>query len=152
MPDEKQQPSSSDMLRALHELIQEPEEDVASKPIKEVQAELARRGINASALIADAKQQIAKARAGAELASAHSQRARSLERLAQLQAKISRFPVAVRERALAVLSGLAEENPKAAAAYFSRFEEASDADLQSLLDDLSMLDESDAGTNTTDGA
>lgn len=151
MPDEKQQPSASDMLRALHELIQEPEEDVASKPIKEVQAELARRGIDASPLIASAKQQIAKARADAELASAHAQRARSLERLADLQAKIGRFPAAVRERALAVLVGLSAEQPKVAAAYFSKFEEASDADLQSLLDDLSMLDEPDDGKNTTDG-
>ena len=36
MPDEKQQPSASDMLRAIHELVQEPEEDVASKLINEL--------------------------------------------------------------------------------------------------------------------
>ena len=150
MPDEKQ-PSASDMLRALHNLVQEPEEDVATKPIKEVQAELTRRGIDTALIIARAKQQIAKARADAELASARAERIRSLERLGGIQAKIGRFPAAVGEHALAILSGLSAQNPRVAAAYFSKFEQASDADLQSLLDDLSMLDEPDDGKNTTGG-
>lgn len=151
MPDEKQQPSASDMLRALHDLVQEPEEDVASKPIKEVQAELTRRGIDTAPIIARAKQQLAKARADSELASARAQRIRALERLKGIQARIERFPAAVREHALTVLTGLSAQNPNVAAAYFSKFEQASDVDLQSLLDDLSMLDESDDGKTNPNG-
>jgi hypothetical protein len=150
MPDEKQY-SASDMLRTLHEFIQEPEEDVVSKPIKEVQAELARRSIDATTLIARAKQQVAKARADHELGSARVLRARTLERFAELQGKIGRFPAAVRERVSEVLTRMSLENPTAAAAYFSKFEEANEADLQSLLDDLKMLDESADHKNTTDG-
>jgi hypothetical protein len=135
MPDDKRNPKASDILRALHALVHEPEGDVANKPAKEVQAELKRRGINTTPLIAEVKQQLAKAKANSELAPARAKRESALaQRLKQIQSKIDEAPEALRKRLLALLSA---EEPAVA---FSKFEKATDEDLQSLLNDLDLLD------------
>jgi len=135
MPDDKQNPKASDILRALHALVREPEEDVGNKPLKEVQDELRRRGIQSAPLVANVKQQLAKARANAELAAARAKRESTLAQgLQRIQSKIDEAPEALRKRLLALLSA---EDPAVA---FSKFEEATDDDLQSLLNDLGLLD------------
>jgi hypothetical protein len=148
MPDENNQPTASHILRALHEFVQEEEEDVATKPLSEVKAELAKRGITTSTLTARMKEEVAKARAHQELAAARTVRERSIANLKTFQAKLTSLPEKAREQATAVLSALSTKDPAMAAAYFSKFEEASDADLQSLLDDLSLLEEPKDGKNS----
>jgi len=152
MPDDNKEPKASDILRALHELIQAPEEDLATKPLEEVRAELKRRGVRTPPLIGRVKEQIAKARADVELAAARKERGRLLEQLDVLQSKLGDVPAELRERALSVLGMLSSKNPTAAAAYFSKFEKASDADLRSLLEDLNLLDESDNGEASSGAA
>jgi hypothetical protein len=152
MPDEKRDPNAADILRGLHEFIQKPEEDVAAKPLEEIRAELKRRGIKTAPLIARTKELLAKAKANVELAAARDERGRSLEQLKMLQGKLGNVSAELRERALSALSMLSSKNPTAAAAYFSKFEKASDADLQSLLDDLNLLDESENGENSPGAA
>jgi hypothetical protein len=142
MPDEKKEPQASDVLRALHEFIQMPEEDVAVKPLEQVRTELNRRGVKTAPLAARVKEQVAKARAAVELAAARNERGRSLEQIKVRQSKVGTSAGELRERALSILRALSTKNPTAASAYFSKFEKANDADLQSLLDDLSLLDES----------
>lgn len=152
MSDEKKQPNASDILRSLHESVQEPEQDVAAMPLKEVQAELARRGLDTAPLLAQIRERLAKARADAELGAARVERDQSLLKLRELRAKLSDFPAQIRERAMSVLAQLSASSPNVAAAYFSKFENASHADLQSLLDDLSLLDEPNHGKNSTGDA
>jgi formate dehydrogenase maturation protein FdhE len=142
MSDETKQPNASDILRCLHESVQLPEQDVSAMPLKDIQAELARRGLDTAPLLSQIKQRLAKARAELEISAARTQREQTLQKMRTLQAKLGEFSVQVRERAMAVLNQLSASNPTAAAAYFSKFENASEADLQSLLDDLSLLDES----------
>ena len=152
MSDEKKEPQASDVLRALHEFIQVPEEDVAAKPLEHIRAELNRRGVKTAPLAARVKEQVAKARAAVELAAARNERGRSLEQVKALQIKVGSSAGELRERALSILRVLSTKNPTAAAAYFSKFEKANDADLQSLLDDLSLLDEPESGEGTSDTA
>ena len=134
MPDDKQYHKASDILRALHDFVREPEEDVAKKPLKDVQSELKRRGIDTGPLIADLRQQLAKAKANAELVAARSKRESAIgTRLKTIQSKIDAAPEALRKRWLKLLTA---EEPAVA---FSKFEEATDADLQSLLNDLDLL-------------
>jgi hypothetical protein len=149
MPDDKKEPKASDILHALHELIQAPEEDLAAKPLEEVRAELKRRGILTAPLVGRIREQLAKARADVELTAARQERGRLLEQLKGLQSKLENAPAELRDRAVSVLGMLSSKNPAAAAAYFSKFENASDADLQSLLDDLNLLDESDHGEDSS---
>jgi hypothetical protein len=151
MPNNEEQFKASDILRELHELLQEPEQDVIAMPLKDIQAELIRRGIDTGPLLKRVKQQLAKAKADAELSVARSQREDGLQRLKSLAGKLTGTPSALRERILSTLGKLSVGNPTVATAYFNKFEEASDADLQSLLDDLSSLDESDDNKDTSSG-
>lgn len=145
MPDDKQNPKASDILRALHALVREPEEDVTHKPRKEIQDELKRRGLNTAPLVAEVKQQLAKAKANTELASARAKRENTLaQRLQRIQCKIDEAPEALRKRMLALLSA---EDPAVA---FSKFEEATDDDLRSLLNDLELLDKPNDKHSTDD--
>lgn len=135
MSEDKQHPKASDILRALHDFVREPEEDVAKKPLKDVQNELKRRGIDTAPLIAEVKQQLAKAKANAELVAARSKRENAIgNRLKAIQSRIDAAPEALRKRWQKLLTA---EEPAVA---FSKFEEATDADLQSLLNDLDLLD------------
>jgi hypothetical protein len=143
---------ASDILRELHELLQEPELDIAALSLKDVQAELTRRGIDTKPLLTRAKQQLAKAHAEKELSEARNQREGLLQRLNLIKGKLVRTPAILREHILSTLGNLATENPTVAAAYFSKFEEASDDDLQSLMDDLNLLDESGDDKNSPGGA
>jgi hypothetical protein len=151
MSNDKEQFKASDILRELHELLQEPEQNVIAMPLKDVQAELIRRGIDTGPLLKRLKQQLAKAHANTELSMARSQREDALRRLKSLAGKLTGAPSALRERILSTLGNLSVENPTVAAAYFSKFEEASNADLQSLLDDLNLLDESDDNKDPSSG-
>jgi uncharacterized phage infection (PIP) family protein YhgE len=145
MPDEKQHPKASDILRALHEFAREAEEDVAKKPRNDVQNELKRRGIDAAPLIANVKQQLAKAKANAELAAARAKRESAINaRLKAIYSKIDEAPEALRRRWQKLLA----EDPAVA---FSKFEEATDADLQSLLNDLDLLDKPNDKDSTGEG-
>jgi hypothetical protein len=152
MPDEKQQPDASDILRSLHESVQAPEQDISAMPLKDVQAELSRRGLDTAPLLAQIKEHLAKTRAAIELSAARTQRDQCLQKLREVQIKLSGFSTQVRQRVVSVLSDLSASNPTVAAAYFSKFENASEADLQSLLDDLSLLDEPHDGKNSTGNA
>ena len=146
MPNEKQQPKASDILRALHDFVREPEVDLAGKSLNEVQDELKRRGIDTAPLIAEVKQQFAKAKANVELAAARSKRECAIRnRLKALQSKIEEAPEALRKRLLALLSA---EDPLVA---FSKFEEATDNDLQSLLNDLDLLDKPNDKDSANEG-
>ena len=152
MPDDKEQFKASDILRELHELLQEPEQNVIAMPLKDVQAELIRRRIDTAPLLKRVKQQLAKAKADAELTLARNQREDALHRLKLLTCKLTGTPSALRERILSTLGKLSVGNPSVAAAYFNKFEEASDADFQSLLDDLNLLDESDDNKDPSSGS
>src|SRR5258706_4347147 len=97
MPDDKQYPKASDILRALHDFVREPEEDEARMSLTDVRNELRRRGIDTALLVADLRQQLAKAKANAELAAARFKRESAIRnRMKAIQNRIDEAPEALR--------------------------------------------------------
>lgn len=131
--------NASDVLRSLHEFVIGPEEDVTKMPIEQVNEYLKSEGIDPVPLVTHVRQRIAKLKAEQELAQAREQRMNYAQRLSSASGKVSL--TGLRDKVQEMIQGLTTGNPELASVYFRKFEEASDDDLESLLEDLSMLEE-----------
>lgn len=108
-------------------------------PIEQVNEYLKSEGIDPVPLVNHVRQRIAKLKAEQELAQAREQRINYAQKLSSFGEKISLADL--RDRIQEMIQGLTSGNPELASVYFRKFEEASDSDLESLIEDLSMLDE-----------
>ncbi|MDD5286788.1 MAG: hypothetical protein PHD54_13110 [Desulfuromonadaceae bacterium] len=131
--------NASDVLRSLHEFIIGPEEDVTETPIEQVHEYLKSEGIDPAPLVTHVRQRILKLKAERELALAREERMNYAQRLSSHGEKVS--PTGLREKIQNMIQGLTIGNPELATVYFRKFEEASDSDLESLLEDLALLEE-----------
>lgn len=131
--------NASDVLRSLHEFIIGPEEDVTKMPIEQVHEYLKSTGIDPAPLVTHVRQRIMKLKAEQELAQAREKRMNYAQRLTSYGEKISL--AGLKEKIQDMIQGLTTGNPELASVYFRKFEGASDSDLESLLEDLSMLEE-----------
>ena len=131
--------NASDVLRSLHEFVVGPEEDFKKMPIEQVNEYLKSEGIDPVPLVNHVRQRIAKLKAEQELAQAREQRINYAQKLSFYGEKISLADL--RDRIQETIQSLTSGNSELASVYFRKFEEASDSDLESLLEDLSMLDE-----------
>jgi type II secretory pathway component GspD/PulD (secretin) len=138
---------ASDILQALHELTLEPEVNYRIKPLSELRSELTSAGISTVPLLKRVKEAIAQAKAEQELIAARERRQIALEKLKSLNQAVTDAPAQLREKIRSLLENLSVGDPAAASAFFSKFEKATDADLQSLLDDLAFLDGNDDESN-----
>lgn len=139
MPDEKAPKSVPKILEALYEFLEGPSEDVGSVPVERVLKDLKKDNIDPAPLVKLVRERLAVARAAEVLAKARVERARISALVGQ------RFSgdasSSLRERALRGLQGLSARKPEFAAAYWRKFESASEADLESILTDLALLDQ-----------
>lgn len=138
MPDEKLPTPATDAVKALARFLHEPE--IENEPREQIQAELKAAGIDTAAVMKTVREKIAQARSRQRLAAAHERRRELLEKVTKLKATAAeggaRLLQEVKELLDARFAGQQQ-----AAVLFRKFEEAKEEDLQSLLDDIVLLDE-----------
>lgn len=130
MINDKSPQSSTEALENLYDFLQGPEVDVRTLPIEEVRKELKANHIDVAPLFSEVQKRLAAER----LRIARAKR----ERIEALLARLSPAPIAgqgLKERIL----GLLRDKPQLAVEY-RKFETASEADLEGLLDDLGVLE------------
>lgn len=143
MPEDKAPKSGSKILENLYEFLEGPAEDVRSVPIERVLKDLKKDNVDPGPLMQLVRDRLAAARATEVLAKARAERAR-IGGLASQRISGEASP-SLRDRALRGLQGLSARKPEAVAAYWRKFESASEADLESILTDLALLDQLDKG-------
>ncbi len=140
MPDEKSTTPATDAVKALARLLHEPE--IENEPREQIQAELKSAGIDTSAIMKSVREKIGQAKARQRLAAAHEKRQALLSKVTRLKALASESGARLREHVKQLLD--AEfGGQQQAAVLFRKFEEAKDEDLQTLLDDIVLLDDLD---------
>jgi hypothetical protein len=134
MPEKPVPKTATELVEALFDFVQGPEEDVRAMPIAKVLNELKKRDLDPDPLVAFVHERIAAARAEETLREARTAR----ERIALL---ITRRPVGTEKRAdwKNKLLEILASTPSLAPVY-RKFEEAPEADLESLLEDLNLLE------------
>ena len=138
MPDEKPPTPATDAVKALAQLLHEPETE--NEPREQIQAELKSAGIDTAAVMKAVREKINQAKSRQRLAAAREKREALLQKVTHLKAIASaggaKLRAKVKELLDAEFAGQQE-----AAVLFHKFEEAKDEDLQTLLDDILLLDE-----------
>jgi hypothetical protein len=134
MPENRVPKTATEMVEALFDFVQRPEEDVRAIPIEKVLNELKKRGLDPDPLVAFVHEKLAATRAEETLREARTAR----ERIALL---IAKRPVGKdkstdwKNKLLEILA-----STPALAPVYRKFEEAPGADLESLLEDLNLLE------------
>jgi DNA-directed RNA polymerase subunit F len=141
---------ASEVLQAVHEFVLGPEEDITAIPSEDVHAALKAEGLDPSALSKHVRERLATIKAHEELDQAHRQRQQLLARLQQHRERLASVSLHVKEQILERLNRLLITQPTVAQTYFRKFEETNEADMDSLLEDLVMLDE--MGRESADGS
>lgn len=144
MPDQPSPRNSAHVLRDLHSYIAEPALNIDALSEQEIEAELKRRFISPQASFQAIQGLLDDHLAVLELAAARQNRITRLEAVKPTGSILA----GVREKIHNLIQSL---NPQVAGAYWSKFESASDEELQSLYDDLielgGHLDNTDANGN-----
>ena len=143
MPEDNPRKSASKILEDLYEFLEGPAEDVASVPIERVLKDLKKDDVDPAPLVRLVRERLAATLAAEVLAKARVERAR-ISSLAG-QRFSGETSASLRDRALRGLQGLSTRQPEFAAAYWRKFESASEADLESIVTDLALLDQLDKG-------
>lgn len=127
---------ASESLRALHEFLLEPEEDVRAIPLEKIKAELKKEGIDTDPLVRDIRKRLAHARGVEMLEKARAEREGLLSKLARASAAAGEAVKRTRDETIARISALLLQQPARAGVYFRKLEHATDDDLERLLEDL----------------
>lgn len=143
MAEKKDDSTSRDVLSSLIDFVEGPAEDALTEPIDAVRQELKDDGIDTTALKKFVRDQLRESRAATKLDRARSERA-WLDSLRQRTVQIKREPgPALRQEVLAIIQGLAGAGQEVAQVYHRKFEQATDDDLLTLLDDIALLNAAD---------
>ena len=137
---------ASESLRALHEFLLEPEDDVRAVPLEKIKAELRREGIDTDPLVREIRKRLAGARGAETLKKARAEKAGLLSKLAERTAAVGEAVRRTRDETLAEIGALLQRHPALAGVKFRKLEHATDKDLEHLLKDLetaAALDEED---------
>jgi hypothetical protein len=138
MPDEKPPTPATDAVKALARFLHEPE--IEDEPREQIQAELRNAGIDTAAVMKTVREKIGQAKSRQRLAAARERRQALLEKVNRLKAMTAvggaKLRAQVKEILDAEFAGQQE-----AVVLFRKFEAAKDEDLQTLLDDILLLDE-----------
>jgi len=146
MAENKIPQNATDILKLLHEFLSGSEEDVTKTPLEKLVSDLKAEGIDTTSLVKMVKERLAKAKAKEELARACEKRQQLLSKFSQ---KLQQVPSLAKEQVLERVRNLMLTQPEKASAYFRKFDEANESDLQSLINDLSLLNE--MGNNDVEG-
>lgn len=137
---------ASESLRALHEFLLEPEEDVRAVPLEKIKAELKREGIDTDPLVREIRKRLAHARGAETLERARAEMSTLLSRLSATPAAVGEAVKRTRDETLALIKELSQRHPALAGVKFRKLEHATDEDLERLLKDMEAtvtLDEGD---------
>jgi hypothetical protein len=138
MPDNKTPTPATDAVKALARFLYDPE--IENEPREQIQAELKNAGIDTRAVMKAAVEMVYQAKNRQRLVAAHERRQRLLMKIGELKTVAISGAAQLRARVKEVLD--AEfAGKQEAAVLFRKFEEASDEDLQTLLDDILLLDD-----------
>jgi restriction endonuclease Mrr len=137
MPDEKPQTPATDAVKALARFLHEPE--IENEPREKIQAELKNAGIDTAALMKTVREKVDQAKSRQRLGVARARREALLKELKRLKELATAGGAKVRARVKEILDAEFAGQPDAAV-LFRKFEEAKDEDLQTLLDDILLLD------------
>ena len=138
MPDEKLPTPATDAVKALARLLHEPE--IENEPRAQIQSELKSAGVDTGRIFKSIREKVGQAKARQRLAAAHERRQALLSKVTQLKAMASTGSTRLRHHVKELLDAQFA-GQQAAAVLFRKFEEAKDEDLQSLLDDIVLLEE-----------
>lgn len=131
----------SDVLESLHGLLTNSEEEVEDLPIAKIREDLRKEGIDVDQMTSEVTLMISKKLAGRRLEAAKEKRHR-LGGLTEIKKYID-GKTNVKEAVLEILNGLTQSQPKLASVYFRKLEEANEADMASILEDLMILESDD---------
>ena len=137
MPDRPKQTPATDAVRALAQFLHEPETDDLSQ--KEIVSELHAAGVNLERLKKRYETVLAEAGGRAVLAKARGRRQLFADRLIKLRARLPEVSD-VRTQIREFVQEVFGNRPEAAVAW-RNFESATDEDLRTMLEDLTLLDE-----------
>lgn len=130
--------NASDILKSLHGFIAGPDEDVTNLPADQIQSYLKSEGIDTTHLVHNVRQRIAKLKAERELADAREKRKSFIS---ELHATVgSMYQPSLKDKIREMIERLTQGSPDLAAVYFRKFEETNESDLESLLEDLNILE------------
>jgi hypothetical protein len=134
MPDRENKGSRRELADALFDFVQGPEEDVRDVPMDKVLDDLRETGLDPAPLAKMMREGLRASRAADDLRKARAERER-IKRLLSERTAGHYTRQDLRKRILEILGA----NPKLSVAY-RKFEEVDEADLDSLLKDLNLLE------------
>jgi 4-aminobutyrate aminotransferase-like enzyme len=137
MPDGSKQTPATDAVRALAQFLHEPETD--DLPQKEIVSELRAAGVNMERVKQRYESVLAEAEGRAVLAKARMRRQVFADRLTKLRERLPEVGD-VRAQIREFVQEVFGNRPEAAVAW-RNFDEATDEDLRTMLEDLTLLDE-----------
>ncbi len=137
MPDNKPPTPATDAVKALARLLYEPE--IENEPREQIQTELKSAGIDTAAVMKAVREKINQAKSRQRLAAASERRQALLAKVNRLKTMTSVGGAKLRAHVKALLDSQFGDQ-QGALVLFHKFEEAKDEDLQSLLDDILLLD------------
>lgn len=137
MPDRPEQTPATDAVRALAQFLYEPETDDLEQ--KEIVSQLRAAGVNMERLKKRYESVLAEAEGRAVLAKARMRRQLFADRLIKLRERLPEVGD-VRTQIREFVQEVFGNRPEAAVAW-RNFEEATDEDLRTMLEDLTLLDE-----------
>lgn len=135
--------TASDILKSLNSFLLGPEEDVALLPADQVQGYLKSEGIDPAPLVNKVRQRIAKLKAERELTEAREKRLKIAANNVK-PAIHEDSSTSLREKIRGMIEMLKPSHPELAAVYYRKFEESVEDDLESLLEDLALLEKMEA--------
>ncbi len=139
MPDQPSTPAT-DAVQALSNFLSEPASATPTR--EEIQAELRKASVNVPRLKRRIENLVAKAKGQHRLESARSKR---MDMLARLKKLVPLQPINQTKEQLHQFLQEAFGNDPQMAVLFRKFEDSSEADLNSLIEDIALLDDTDDG-------
>jgi hypothetical protein len=137
MPDKPEQTPATDAVKALAYFLHEPDIDDLSQ--KEIRSRLSAAGVNMELVKKRYETVLAQAAGRALLAGARTQRQSFMARMVELRERLPHVGD-VREQIRGFVQDVFGDRAKAAVAW-RNFEHATETDLRTMLEDLTLLDE-----------
>ena len=128
---------ATDAVRALAHFLHEPDTDELTQ--KEIRADLSAAGVNMETVQKRYAAVLSEAKGRAVLATARDQRRSFGERMQELRARLPEMED-IRSHVRELVQEVFGERPEAAVAW-RNFEQATDEDLRTMLEDLTLLDD-----------
>lgn len=139
MSDSKSPENVRQLFAAIEASFREDDEDSFKLSAAETDRQLAEQCINPQSALNKLNEILECAHAQARLDKAKAQRQRFLELLPSCLERLKNLAAPMKEEVLAIIQGISPSRTEAVEAYFRKFEQSSEKDIRSLMEDLEML-------------